>query len=88
MAENSLVTIIISIRRHVIRDASKKRIRQYGGPNPLNAGAAGLETNCNGGSYRNGVSYDILKKLQVVDTYQKLLEARNGFGEPSLRVVA
>jgi hypothetical protein len=42
-------------------------------PNLLNAAAAGLETNCNGGSYRNGVSYVILKKLQVVDTYQKLL---------------
>lgn len=47
-------------------------------PNQLNAAAAGLETNCNGVSYRNGVSYDILKKLQVADTYQELLEARNG----------
>jgi len=33
----------------------------------------------------NGVSYDILKKLQVVDTYQELLEARIGFREQSLR---
>ena len=58
-------------------------------PNQLNAAAAGLDTNCNGGSYRNGVSYDILMKLQVVDTYQELLETRNGFGEPSsLREVA
>jgi len=45
-------------------------------PNPLNAAAAGLETNFNGGSYRNDVSYDILKKLQVVDAYQEFLEAR------------
>jgi hypothetical protein len=29
-----------------------------------------------------------LKKLQVVDTYQKLLEARNGFGEPTMWEVA
>jgi hypothetical protein len=50
-------------------------------PNLLNAAAAGLKTNCNGGSYRNGVSYDILEKLKVVDTYQELLKARNGFGQ-------
>jgi AraC-like DNA-binding protein len=57
-------------------------------PNPLNAAASGLNTNFNGGSYKNGVSYDILKKLQVVDTYQELLKTRNGFREPSLREVA
>jgi hypothetical protein len=57
-------------------------------PNPLNAAASGLNTNFNGGSYKNGVSYDILKKLQVVDTYQGLLKTRNGFGEPSLQEVA
>ena len=54
-------------------------------PNQLNAAAVGFETNCSGKSYINGVSYDILKKLQVVDTYQELLEARIGFREQSLR---
>jgi hypothetical protein len=53
-------------------------------PNPLNAAASGLNTNFNGGPYKDGVSYDILKKLQVVDMYQELLKTRNGFGEPSL----
>ena len=57
-------------------------------PNQLNVAASGLNTNFNGGSYKNGVSYDILKKLQVVDTYQELLRMRNGFGEPSLWEVA
>ncbi len=45
-------------------------------PNQLNAAAVGFETNCSSESYINGVSYDILKKLQVVDTYQEVLEAR------------
>jgi hypothetical protein len=57
-------------------------------PNQLNVADSGLNTNFNGGSYKNGVSYDIWKKLHVVDTYQELLEASNGFGEPSLREVA
>jgi hypothetical protein len=57
-------------------------------PNQLNVADSGLNTNFNGGSYENGVSYDIWKKLHVVDTYQELLEASNGFGEPSLREVA
>ena len=38
IAENVLITIIIPIRRHVIRDASKKRLRQYGGPKPAQCG--------------------------------------------------
>jgi hypothetical protein len=66
MAENALDTIIISIPRHVIRDASKKPLRQYGGPKPAQCGCCCLETNHSGGFYRKGVSYDILTKLKVV----------------------
>jgi hypothetical protein len=67
---------------------SKMKLHGMVVSNSLNAAASGLNTIFNGGSYKNVVSYDILKKLQVVNTYQELLRTRNGFDEPSLQEVA
>lgn len=55
-------------------------------PNAAHAAAAGLNTNCNGGSYRNGVPYQVQKKLEVVDKYQEL--SQDGGTYPSYREVA
>jgi len=57
-------------------------------PNPLNDMAAGLSTNSNGGSYMNRLAYDITKKLEVVDKYQELFQARGGIEPPTYREVA
>lgn len=57
-------------------------------PNALNAESFGLSTNSNGGTFKNGVHYDIKRKLEVVDKYQELVHERNGFGTPSYREVA
>jgi len=57
-------------------------------PNPLNAMAAGLSTNRNGGSYMDRLAYDITKKLEVVYKYQELFQARGGIKPPTYREVA
>jgi hypothetical protein len=59
-----------------------------GGPKPTQCGCFWPQYQLQWWIIQNGVSYDILKKLQVVDTYQELLKTRNGFGELSLQEVA
>jgi hypothetical protein len=51
------------------------------------ASVAGISVNSNGGFYRNGVPYDIVRKLQVVEIYQELCSEPLRQKAPSWREV-